>query len=188
MLVASGCAGTTASDPSQVPKAALESAGPWADDFRAALADDVSPFEARILADGTVSTEELEAAHERVGRCLADSGFGIDYDPDGGFELSSLDDRYPDDFFERSDPVLRACERESDEYVTYLFAETRRNPDRLDDATITVPCLRDAGLVGSDYSEERWRADYDAGSFPFDDTTEAAVQCRLDPLGLWRTP
>lgn len=188
VLVASGCASTATGGPTPGSTAALEAAGPWADDFGAALADNVSPFEARILADGAVSSEEVEAAHDRVGRCLADSGFGIDYDPDGGFELQSLDDRYPDDFFERSDPVLRSCERKSDEYVTYLFSETRRNPDRLDEATITVPCLRDTGLVGSEYTEQRWRSDYEAGSFPFDETADAAVQCRLDPLGLWRTP
>lgn len=166
----------------------LESAGPWTDAFRAALDDGVSPFEERILADGSVTPEEVEAAHERVRRCLADSGLGIDYDPDGGFELESLDGKYPDDFFERSDPILRSCEERADEYVTYLFAETRRNPERRDDAEITVPCLQAAGLVGADYSEQQWRADYDADTFPFDSTSDEAQQCALDPLGLWRTP
>ncbi|WP_144710195.1 hypothetical protein [Curtobacterium pusillum] len=146
------------------------------------------PFEERILADGSVTPEEVEAAHDRVRRCLADSGLGINYDPDGGFELQSLDGKYPDGFFERSDPILRSCEKRADEYVTYLFEETRRNPERRDDAEITVPCLQAAGLVGKDYSEQQWRDDYDADTLPFDSTSDEAVQCRLDPLGLWRRP
>lgn len=184
VLVLSGC--SPAAETSKSSEATLESAGPWAEEFRAALDDGVSDFEFEILADGDVTTAELEAAHERVGRCLADSGLRIDYDPDGGFGLESIDGRYPDDFFERSDPILRRCEQTADEYVTQLFEETRRNPRRLDDAKITVPCLRKAGLVGRDYTEEQWRKDYDADTLPFDETSDAAIQCRLDPLGLWR--
>ncbi|MFJ4295035.1 hypothetical protein [Curtobacterium sp. NPDC089689] len=188
-LMLPGCSGVTTNSPSPHPgRSELKASGPWADDFRAALDDDVSDFESNVLSDGVVTPEELEATHDRVQRCLADSGFGIDYDADGGFALRALDERYPDDFFERSDPVLRACEQQSDEYITYLFGETRRNPDRLDEAKITVSCLRTAGLVGDDYSEQRWRSDQSAGAFPFDETADAAVQCRLDPLGLWRTP
>lgn len=172
-----------------VPRhATLEPAGPWVDEFQAALDDGVSEFEGQILADGAVTAEEMAAAHDRVGRCLADSGLAIDYDPDGAFGVESLDGEYPDDFFERSDPVLRSCEKESDEYVTYLFEQTRRNPERRDDAEITVPCLQAAGLVGEDYTDQQWRDDHDADTFPFDSMSESARQCDLDPLGLWRTP
>ncbi|QSB24207.1 hypothetical protein [Curtobacterium sp. 24E2] len=184
VLLLSGC--TPAVEATKSSDAHLAMAGPWAEEFRAALDDGVSDFEFKVLADGEVTTAELEAAHERVGRCLADSGLRIDYDPDGGFGLESLDGRYPDGFFERSDPILRKCEETADEYVTYLYEETRRNPDRLDDAKITVPCLRKAGLVGPDYTEEQWRKDQDADAFPFDSMGEQAKQCALDPLGLWR--
>ncbi|WP_123937513.1 hypothetical protein [Curtobacterium sp. PhB137] len=184
VLLLSGC--TPAVEATNSSDAHLAMAGPWAEEFRAALDDGVSDFEFKVLADGEVTTAELEAAHERVGRCLADSGLRIDYDPDGGFGLESLDGRYPDGFFERSDPILRKCEETADEYVTYLYEETRRNPDRLDDAKITVPCLRRAGLVGPDYTEEQWRKDQDADAFPFDSMGEQAKQCALDPLGLWR--
>ncbi|ROP74715.1 hypothetical protein EDF19_0801 [Curtobacterium sp. PhB115] len=166
--------------------ASLEAAGPRADAFRDAVDSDVSDFEARILSDGRVTPQELESAHEQVRRCLADSGLGIEYDPDGGFSLPALDGEYPDDFFENSDPILRAGEKRFDEYVTFLFEETRRNPQKLDDAKITVACLRGAGLVGADYTERQWRKDYDADTLPFGDFDEAWTACRLDPLGLWR--
>jgi hypothetical protein len=42
--------------------------------------------------------------------------------------------------------------------------------------------------VGKDYSERKWRAEYDAGVFSFDEYEARAQQCRLDPLGLWRSP
>jgi hypothetical protein len=168
--------------------ASLDAAGPWSDEFREALEHGVSPYEAKILADGQVTAAEVEDAHGRVSRCLASSGYGIEYDPDGGFDVLALDGKYPDDFFKRSDPVLRACEERYDEYVTMLFAETRRNPEKQDEAKITVACLRRAGLVGKDYSERKWRAEYDAGVFSFDEYEARAQQCRLDPLGLWRSP
>ncbi|PZE86312.1 hypothetical protein [Curtobacterium sp. MCBD17_032] len=188
-LVLTACASDGASGPHRgSSSASLHAAGPWADEFREALDHGVSAYEAAVLDDGQVTVAELEDAHDRVSRCLADSGYGIEYDPDGGFDLTALDGRYPDDFFERSDPVLRACEERYDEYVTMLFEETRRNPEKQDEAKITVACLRRAGLVGKDYTERKWRTEGDAGVFSFDEYAPAAVQCRLDPLGVWREP
>ncbi|OIH98250.1 hypothetical protein BIU92_14465 [Curtobacterium sp. MCBA15_003] len=187
-LLTSGCAAAPVipGHASSSRTASLEHAGPWADEFRSALDHGVSDSEASMLADGKVTAAELEEAHEGVRRCLADSGLGIEYDPDGGFSLPSLDGKYPNDYFERSDPVLRACEKRYDEYVTFLFEQTRRNPERLDEAEITVPCLQRAGLVGRGYTEEQWRKDYDDDTLPFDWMDEKARQCQLDPLGLWR--
>ncbi|WP_420363739.1 hypothetical protein AABM26_05295 [Curtobacterium aetherium] len=188
-LLSSGCARATgpqltgaASDP------ALAHAGPWADEFREALGAGISSYEEKILADGQITTAEVEDVHGRVRACLADAGLGIEYDPDGGFDVLSLDGKYPDDFFDRSDPVLRACEKQYDEYVTMLFEESRRNPEKRDEATITVACLRRAGVVGKDYTERKWRAESDSGLVSFDEYDERAQQCRLDPLGLWREP
>jgi hypothetical protein len=166
----------------------LTATGPWADEFRNALQHGVSSYEAAILRDGEVTPAELEDAHHHVRQCLGESGLDIAYATDGGFELESRDGKYPDDFFEWSDPVLRACEERYDQYVTMLFEETRRNPQKQDEAAITVRCLQKAGLVGKDYSERKWRAEYDAGVFSFPEYDVAAKQCTLDPLGLWRTP
>jgi hypothetical protein len=184
-----GCVRTE--DPRATPASAVASltaGGPWTDEFREALRQGVSPYEAAVLSDGEVTAAELEDAHHHVRQCLRESGLGIEYDPDGGFELSSRDGKYPDDFFKRSDPVLRACEERYDEHVTMLFEETRRNPEKQDEAEITVACLRRAGLVGKDYTERKWRAENDTGVFSFDEYDMRAEQCRLDPLGLWREP
>jgi hypothetical protein len=188
-FVFSGCVPTTGPRATAASAAtSLTAGGPWTEEFREALRQGVSPYEAAILRDGEVTAAELEDAHHRVRQCLRESGLDIEYDPDGGFELSSRDGKYPDDFFERSDPVLRACEERYDEHVTMLFEETRRNPEKQDEAKITVACLRRSGLVGEDYTERKWRAENDAGVFSFDEYDARAQQCRLDPLGLWREP
>jgi hypothetical protein len=189
LLVLSGCSAVRVapSDPAGQRVDGVDLVGPWADEFERALDSDVSHFESRVLSDGVVTTAELADTHARVESCLADSGLGIEYDPDGGFALTSADGRYPDGFFERSDPVLRACEARFDVYTTFLFEQTRRNPEKLDDAQITVTCLQGAGLVGADYSARQWRADSDSGELPFPEDDPRWRQCDLDPLGLWRT-
>ncbi|MFJ6171513.1 hypothetical protein [Curtobacterium sp. NPDC092190] len=164
----------------------LANAGPWADDFRAALDHGVSGYETKILADGRVTTAEVEDAHEQMGRCLSDSGYTIAYGPDGGFELGRVGGGSPSDDMPRANGVLESCEEHYDQFVTMLFEETRRNPHKQDEAAITVVCLRKAGLVGADYSERKWRDEYDAGSFSFPEFDERAQQCTLDPIGLWR--
>jgi hypothetical protein len=67
-----------------------------------------------------------------------------------------------------------------------LFNEVRRNPEKQDDAEITVACLKEAGLVTKAYSEREWRDEDDKGVYSYDQWAPEAVQCRLDPLGLWR--
>jgi len=188
LLLSSCSAPAERHEPDRSDGASLQSAGPWKADFREALRGGVSRYEAAILEDGRVTSAELEDAHAHVQRCLSTSGLHIAYDPDGGFALESVDGKYPDDFFERSDPVLRACEKRYDEYVTMLFQETRRNPEKRDEAEITVACLRKAGLVGKDYSERQWRKEDETGEYSFPGLDPRAQQCRFDPLGLWRQP
>lgn len=186
-LLLTGCsAGKTPDAIRSTDDASLERAGPWAEDFRDALAHGISDYEAEILADGQVTTAEVEDAHDRISRCLADSGYTITYSADGGFEIGSLRGGAPSNDMTRTNAVLEACEQRYDEYVTMLFQETRRNPEKQDEAKITVACLRRAGLVGKGYTERKWQSEYDHGVFSFNDSDPRAQQCDLDPLGLWR--
>jgi hypothetical protein len=180
-----GCASPQSDGTSRPDAAALGLSGPWADAFAEALDESESDVEKAILADGVVTSTELEQAHDGVRRCLADSGLAVDYFPDGGFELTDLDGDAPDMPFERSDAALRACETRFDSWVTFLFEQVRRNPERLDEGTIQVKCLSDAGLVDPSYGRDDWEADDETGAFPFDTQAEAAQSCLRDPLGLW---
>lgn len=180
-----GCADPQPAGTSRPEAADLELSGPWADVFAEALDESESAVEREILADGVVTSTELEQAHDGVRRCLADSGLAVDYSPDGGFELTDLDGDAPDMPFERSDAALQACETRFDSWVTFLFEQVRRNPERLDEGTIQVRCLADAGLVDPSYGRDDWEADDESGTFPFDTQSEAAQSCLRDPLGLW---
>ncbi|WP_418516527.1 hypothetical protein ACNUCX_03240 [Curtobacterium flaccumfaciens pv. flaccumfaciens] len=151
-----------------------------------AFDDSESAYERGVLSDGRVTTQELEDAHAKVDTCLRDSELTISYFADGGFEVGSTVGKSPSNDIGRTNKILEACESKFDQSITFLFEETRRNPGKLDDAKITVPCLRKAGLVGRDYTEEQWRKDQDADAFPFDSMGEQAKQCALDPLALWR--
>ncbi|MBT2502747.1 hypothetical protein [Curtobacterium sp. ISL-83] len=146
---------------------------------------DASPFETAILRDGVITAAELEEAQERKRVCMLDAGIRWKIFDDGTSEGEPVDGSALGST-EDVNATLQRCSRQFDRSVTYLFNEVRRNPEKQDDATITVACLRDAGVVGADYTERRWREENDSGAFAFNQWDPAATQCRLDPLGLWR--
>jgi hypothetical protein len=183
---AAGCAATTTET---VQSAHRESpSGPWTAEFAAAKAE-ASRYEATVLADDTITESELSDSHARMVRCMRDGGFTLTWSEEntyqveesGGADLTASVDA-------RLEEVRLSCRERWDHNITYLFTEVRRNPEKQDEAKITVDCLRKSGLVGGSYSERKWRAENDTGRFSFDEYGRAAVQCRLDPLGLWREP
>jgi hypothetical protein len=183
-LLVSGCALDPASAPSTPNR--LPAAGPWAQEFGESLAL-ASDYEAQVLRDGEVSAAELADAQARDRACMRDAGYDLQVADDGTSSLSRIDgaDLPATDIV---DAVRRRCAHKFDRSITYLFNEVRRNPEKQDEARITVACLRKSGLVGKEYTERKWRSEYDTGVFSFDEYAPAAVQCRLDPLGLWREP
>ena len=181
-LLMSGCALARASAPSTPER--LPAAGPWAQEFGESLAL-ASDYEARVLRDGEISAAELADAQARDRACMRDAGYDLQVADDGTSSLSRIDGTdLPETGF--VDSVRRRCAHQFDMSITYLFNEVRRNPEKQDEAKITVACLRKSGLVGRDYTERKWRSENDTGVFSFDEYDPAAVQCRLDPLGLWR--
>jgi hypothetical protein len=116
---------------------------------------------------------------------MRDAGYDLQVADDGTSSLSRIDGAdLPE--MDVVEAVRRRCAHQFDRSITYLFNEVRRNPEKQDEAKITVACLRKSGLVGRDYTERKWRSENDTGMFSFGDYDPAAVQCRLDPLGLWR--
>ncbi|GAA4675187.1 hypothetical protein [Frondihabitans cladoniiphilus] len=159
-------------------------AGPWAQQFEGAYAEADSDYERQVLRDGEVTLAEYEQTKERLQQCVGDSGYVITWDDAGGFELGSKSDRYPDDFFEKSDAVLRRCEKRWEGSIRFLYEQVRRNPDRQDEASIVVACLQKAGLVTKTYDSKSWARDNEAGRLPYDERSREAESCQLDPLGL----
>lgn len=179
-----GCSPSTASTP-ESPSISLS--GPWASEFETAFSNAGSDHERAVLRDGTVTSVEYEQTKSSLRSCLADSGYTIDWDERGGFELGSSTSDYPDDFFERSDPILQECEKRWSGSIMFLFEQTRRNPQKKDEATIQTACLKAAGLVDETYSKRRWKHDNETGILPYDSMSEEALRCATDPLALWLT-
>jgi hypothetical protein len=183
MVVLTGC--SAQSDARRLVSASdFASAGAWAPESADAVAE-ASPYEAEVLADGVITAAERSDAQARTGECMRDAGYRYREFDDGTAEMERVDGR-PITSVNPSNDVLRGCERRFDRNISYLYNEIRRNPEKRDEAEIAVACLRASGLVDSDYTERSWRADNDTGDFPFGDYDAAAVQRRLDPLGLWR--
>lgn len=169
---------------STLSAAAFSAAGAWAQDF-ADAAGPASAYERSVLADGEITAAEISDAQSRTRACMHDSGYEYTVAEDGTGEAKRLDGKVPSGIDEVNRP-LQDCEARFDRSITNLYNEVRRNPEKQDEAEIAVACLRGAGLVGADYSERKWRAEYDSGVFSFNEWAADAVQCRLDPLGLWR--
>jgi hypothetical protein len=150
--------GCAQEEPAARSTTGFEAAGPWAQEFADAVG---SPYQDRILADGVVTaaddgTAEAEPLHDQIESIDTVSGF------------------------------LRSCSARFDHDVSYLYDQVRRNPQKQDNATITVNCLHAAGLVGKDYTARMWRSEDETGKYSYDEWAAGAIQCRLDPLGLWR--
>ncbi|MFZ7088885.1 hypothetical protein [Curtobacterium sp. RRHDQ10] len=175
-----GCSGAADHGTSSTPTAV---GGPWAQEFSAAMSDS-SPYEQQILADGVITAAERADAQSRVRSCMRDAGYDFRAQDDGTSEATGLHGK-PITDSEAANSARRQCADRFDKNVTYLFGEIRRNPERHDEAEITVRCLRASGVMGKEYTERDWRRQNDTGRFSFDEYSVDAVQCRLDPLGSW---
>lgn len=178
-----GCAQETLPSVSPPPDAAaFAAAGAWAGDF-AEAASGASSYERKILADGSISAAEVAESRQRMRSCMHDFGYRYTEHDDGTAEAEPTARGSVTDVEDANERMLE-CSRRFDRNVSLLYDETRRNPEKQDEAQIAVECLRHAGLVDGSYSERRWRSEDDAGVFSFDEWAPGAVHCRTDPLDL----
>lgn len=177
-----GCSGASEPQPSS---SLLAVTGPWASEFQTAYANSKSDYERSVLADGEITATEYEQSRNHVRSCLADSGLTITWNARGGFALGSKSGEYPDDFFERNDPILQQCESKWAGWIPFLYEQVRRNPQKQDEAALQIACLKNAGLIDDTYTKDQWRKDNENDSLPFDARGDTATACELDPLGLW---
>jgi hypothetical protein len=183
VISVTGCAqgSSAASEESQT----LPAAGRWSTEFGEAIAI-ASDYEAAVLRDGRITAAELADAQARDRSCMRDAGYDLQIDNDDGTSSLSRTDGADLPPSSVVDDVWRGCAHRFDRSISYLYREVRRNPEKQDDAKITAACLRRSGIVDKGYTEHQWRAENDTGQFSFNDYDPAAMQCRLDPLGLWR--
>ena len=184
-IMLSGCADDTANSVAaavEVP----EFAGPWASEFSAEYQHTDSDFVRSVLADETITDEELAQTREKFTHCLTEYGHSnIIFEADGSlqFDTSTADD--PDSVDEQMDE----CSEVSGEgAIGALHSWIRRNPQNLDEDTIMADCLVHKGVVDESYSASEYAHDAPAADFPFRDEiagVTAFQQCNADPLCLF---
>ncbi len=182
-----GLVGCASEPGAPAPTTEFRAAGPWAAAFADAFSS-TSEYQRAVLRDGSITVSELREAEARTAACMLDLGYRYTTRDDGTAEAAPVEDALRDASADDANDAMARCTGAFSSDVTYLFGEVRRNPDKLDEARIAVACLRSAALVDDSYTEQDWREDTDDGRPPFSEWDPAAVQCRLDPLGLWRTP
>lgn len=187
LIVCSGCGSIRADDAIGPTRKATDPTfhGPYASEFQTAFEQARTERVRRTLADGVISSQEFSEAQAGVKKCMADSGYTLDYDDRGGMDVGSDEGKYDADFHSRMEPILEACEREHDGDITYLYRETVVNPEKVDDRRAIVKCLLENDLVPKGYSVRDYDRDNGVYSFPFGQFDPKGMACMDDPLGLW---
>jgi hypothetical protein len=179
-VASTGC--TASSPPTTGTPAAGHSApplaGPWAGEFRREYERADSAEVRKALADGSISDQEYAEMKTRYADCLAASGVKLTrYEADG----SSIE--FPSLSADAANQVSNRCTDESGEYpISYLYWETRKNPDNVNQVPLIVECFKRNGLVEKSYTVN----DYYAGDFPFEGDEGKAEKgriCNTDPTG-----
>jgi hypothetical protein len=182
-LVLSGCVQTPPDrgEPTadRMDPSVFAAAGPWAEEFADAA---VSPYQVTILEDGVITADERADARSRTRACMREHGYRYEEHRDGAADVDPLHGQR--ESIEQVRSYLRDCSRRFDHDISMLFDAIRRNPEHRDEAALQVACLRRAGVVGVDYTEQRWRTEREDDDYSFAEWSPEVTRCRLDPLGL----
>lgn len=162
--------------------------GPWADAFAQAYRTAGTTEQRQMLADGIVSELEYSQVRDGFAACLADVGYTVTWAADGGYTLdvgsAEVDDAHVQD-------LVGACDTEHLGDIDYLYEQTTRNPQHLDEAEIMAACLVRSDVVPPSFTTDDYAAWFEAddGALPY--TVSAAAgqvafdACNADPLGLF---
>lgn len=153
-------------------------AGPWADKFAEAYRRSTTEKQRAVLSDGTISDQEYAELRNDFVKCAANFGAIVRLELGGGFtvELGSLTAA------QVNDSVVPTCETQTVGYVGALYEVIALNPNRQDEATLVVACLRKSGLVDDAYSPAQFKNDQ-ANNVGLNWNDPKVVACVKDPLG-----
>jgi len=168
---------------------APEFTGPWAAEFVDAYQRAESQAHRLMLADGEISDLEYAAVRDDFSRCLADVGYSVTWHDRGGYSLQvGSDGASPDHVNE----IVGDCSRSSLGDIDFLYEQTARNPQNLDEFAIMADCLVRAGVVDPSFTAEDYQEWFDNAEdeeppyvVPGGRGQVAFGQCSTDPLGLF---
>ena len=152
--------------------------GPWADMFANAYQKSATDKQRAILRDGVISDQEYAELRNDFVTCVANFGGKVTLELGGGFtvELGTLTQD------QVSETVVPTCEGKTVGWVAALYEQIAVNPNRQDESTLVVACLREAGIVDNAYSPAQYNNDRSANA-GLNWNDPRVVACAKDPLG-----
>jgi hypothetical protein len=146
--------------------------GPWADLLTSTYGI-ATPEEREALEDGEIDELEYGYFRDRIIECLDGLGIEASFAADSTLEYTNGSGVPEDD--------INACMAEGGIQVLTMKDAIDRNPENLDEAAIMVECLREAGVIGPEYTARDYEDGVDLTTMGDD---ERFVDCSEDPLGL----
>lgn len=143
---------------------------PYAQEFEDALSLELSDFEREVLADGQVTREEYDEAHERWLQCMEEAYppetgiiVGLEEDQDGLYSTTTHIPANLRDSFDHDarDRIYDACARGTIDIVAGMYNSIAANPDDSSYEEMVFACLHDRGLVEDWYTLDHMKADLD---------------------------
>ena len=153
--------------------------GPWADAFASAFRRSTNDKQREVLTDGVVSGQEYAELQSDFVSCAASFGAKVTLQAGGGFTVDA--GTLTSDALQKD--VIPGCEADTIGYIAPLYEQSSRNPERLDESTIVVECLRKAGVVDDAYSPSQYKSDMDSNS-GLDWSDSTVTDCAKDPLNI----
>ncbi|SEH69373.1 MULTISPECIES: hypothetical protein [unclassified Leifsonia] len=153
--------------------------GPFANEFAEAYKNSTSDFQREVLADGVVDKAELSEAQRRWVSCMTGRGFTatVSYGNPGSYSVKARIGYTQDS----AGTVVGECGVETTDYIEALYAEVIQNPTNKDYATLMVDCYRRLGVVGNDYTPERFDQESKTGVYSFNRNDHRVDRCNLNP-------
>lgn len=183
-LVLAGCSGPGETAGERPDRPVSGGAG-WESEIADAVRHATTDFERNALADGRISDAEFAEMENGFVACLRDrnvtfSGFG----PAGGYGFTPG----PGTTTAEANGIADECSASSGlDTVGSLYFAMQRNPENLDEASITAACLVKKKVVPQTYSASDFARDTPTRVYPFTDAArgeKAMEECDTDPLGL----
>jgi len=180
VLALAACTGGAPDAPSDIAPA-------YVAEIDAFLAGTPSDFERDVLADHRVTDAEIRQAQELFVRCAADAGYDATY-RDDQLELVASDGRSTrtgDDQAESDamGAVADRCNAGTTDFVGYIYAAVRDNPEARTQAELVRDCFSRHDLTDG--------ADLDDAAFErtvldpaYEPSSAQARRCVIDPAGL----
>ncbi|KAB8294446.1 hypothetical protein DSM100685_0574 [Bifidobacterium avesanii] len=150
-------------------------------------------FLSAIIADNTITADEMNEAKRRMQQCYSDLGYkAVQTDDSGGIVVVRADGGDVRNDGNALTAADKRCQTDSGyAMLTGIYFNAVRNPDRLDLVPYTVRCLIDHGIVDPSYTVQDYQRDSQNRNGPYkvqDEDPEGTqgrqvTQCGRDPLG-----